>query len=130
MMNMPAGWVRTPGAARWSRRCRETDLPADDPRIVLTGVLAEATNLGLSRIQDEEWSQLAQDARDSARALRRSERPEAMAIGVESLKRRQRAVRERLEGACSKQWIQTPWGPKTDPTNIPTNQILILNRIP
>jgi TnpA family transposase len=31
---------------------QQTDLPADDPRIVLTGVLAEATNLGLSRMAD------------------------------------------------------------------------------
>jgi len=31
---------------------QQTDLPADDPRIVLTGVLAEATNLGLSRMAE------------------------------------------------------------------------------
>jgi TnpA family transposase len=31
---------------------QQTDLPADDPRVVLTGVLAEATNLGLSRMAD------------------------------------------------------------------------------
>jgi TnpA family transposase len=30
----------------------QTDLPADDPRVVLTGVLAEATNLGLGRMAD------------------------------------------------------------------------------
>ena len=29
---------------------QQTDLPADDPRIVLTGVLVEATNLGLSSV--------------------------------------------------------------------------------
>ena len=31
---------------------QQTDLPADDLRVVLTGVLAEATNLGLSRMVD------------------------------------------------------------------------------
>ncbi len=31
---------------------QQTDLPANDPRVVLTGVLAEATNLGLSRMAD------------------------------------------------------------------------------
>jgi len=31
---------------------QQADMPADDPRIVLTGVLAEATNLGLSRMAD------------------------------------------------------------------------------
>ena len=39
---------------RWTRFAsvfthQQTDLPADDLRVVLTGVLAEATNLGLSR---------------------------------------------------------------------------------
>jgi TnpA family transposase len=42
---------------RWTRFAsvfthQQTDLPADDLRVVLTGVLAEATNLGLSRMAD------------------------------------------------------------------------------
>ena len=72
----------------------------------------------------------------SPRRCRTVERPEEMALGVESLERRQRAARERLEACCPqsrqglpKQWIPTPWGRKTGPTNIPTNQVLILNRI-
>ena len=48
--------------------------------------------------QGEEWSQLARDTQGLARALRRLERPETMALGVESLERRQKAARERLEG--------------------------------
>ena len=80
--------------------------------------------------QGEEWSQLARDTQGLARALRRPERPEKMALGVESLERRQEGGSVSVWRACSKQWIQTPWGPKTDPTNIPTNQLLILNRIP
>ena len=80
--------------------------------------------------QGEEWSQLARDTQGLARALKRPERPEDMALGVESLERRQKAARERLESLLKVSRIQTPWGPKTDPTNIPTNQVLILNRIP
>jgi replication initiation protein RepC len=45
----------------------------------------------------EEWTDLARDTQRLARALRQAERPEAMALGVESLERRQRAARERLE---------------------------------
>jgi replication initiation protein RepC len=48
--------------------------------------------------QGEEWSQLAHDTQGLARALRRPESPETMALGVESLERRQKAARERLEG--------------------------------
>ena len=47
--------------------------------------------------QGEEWLKLADDSRNLATALRRVERPEEMALGVESLERRQRAARERLE---------------------------------
>ena len=73
--------------------------------------------------QGEEWLRLARDTQGLARALRGPERPETMALGVESLERRQKAARS-VWRVCSEQWIQTPWGPKTDPTNIPTNQVL------
>ena len=46
----------------------------------------------------EEWSQLVRDTQGLAMALRRPESPEVMALGVESLERRQKAARERLEG--------------------------------
>jgi replication initiation protein RepC len=45
----------------------------------------------------EEWTQLAHDTQVLVRALRKVERPEEMALGVESLERRQRSARERLE---------------------------------
>ena len=48
--------------------------------------------------QGEEWPQLARDTQGLARALKRPESPEVMALGVESLERRQKAARERLEG--------------------------------
>ena len=47
--------------------------------------------------QGEEWTRLARDTRDLVQALRKVERPEEMALGVDSLERRQRAARERLE---------------------------------
>ncbi len=78
--------------------------------------------------QGEEWSQLARDTQGLAMALKRPESPEVMARGVESLGgARTRHVS--VWRVCSRRWIQTPWGPKTDPTNIPTKQFLILNRI-
>ena len=46
----------------------------------------------------EEWLRLARDTQGLARALRGHDRPETMALGVESLERRQTAARERLEG--------------------------------
>jgi replication initiation protein RepC len=79
--------------------------------------------------QGEEWSQLAQDTQGLAWALRRPERPETMALGVERLERLQKVARERLAGLL-KAVDSDPWGPKTDPTNITTKQLLILTRIP
>lgn len=47
--------------------------------------------------QGEEWARLADDSRALTTALRKVERPDEMALGVESLERRQRSARERLE---------------------------------
>ena len=47
--------------------------------------------------QGEDWASLASETRILANALRRVERAAEMALGVESLERRQRAARERLE---------------------------------
>ena len=60
----------------------------------ITQILETAAEYG---IQGEDWVSLARDARNLAMALRRVERPEEMVVGVESLERRQRAARERLE---------------------------------
>ena len=57
-------------------------------------ILETAAEYGL---QGEEWAGLARDSRNLARALRTVERPAEMLLGVESLERRQRAARERLE---------------------------------
>jgi replication initiation protein RepC len=48
-------------------------------------------------LEGEDWAGLARDTRALAKALRTVERPEEMLLGVESLERRQRAARERLE---------------------------------
>ena len=60
----------------------------------ITQILETAAEYGL---QGEEWAGLARETRILATALKRVERPEEMVLGVESLERRQRAARERLE---------------------------------
>src|SRR5215469_11464350 len=57
-------------------------------------ILETAAEYGLA---GEDWTGLARDAQSLARALRTVDRPAEMLLGVESLERRQRAVRERLE---------------------------------
>jgi replication initiation protein RepC len=47
--------------------------------------------------EGQEWTRLASDSRDLVQALKHVERPEEMALGVESLERRQRTAREQLE---------------------------------
>src|SRR5580698_10070963 len=51
---------------------------------------------------DEEWATLRRESRVLSQALRKIERPEEMMLGVESLERRQRSARERLESLLSK----------------------------
>jgi replication initiation protein RepC len=60
----------------------------------VTQILETATEYSLG---GEEWTNLARDSRNLTRGLKTIERIEEMALGVESLERRQRAGRERLE---------------------------------
>jgi replication initiation protein RepC len=60
----------------------------------ITQILETAAEYGFP---GDDWAALARDSRNLAGALRRVERPEEMVLGVESLERRQRAARERLE---------------------------------
>jgi len=60
----------------------------------ITQILETATEYGF---QSDDWASLARDARNLATALRHVERLEEMVLGVESLERRQRTARERLE---------------------------------
>ena len=65
----------------------------------ITQILETAAEYGF---QGEEWTRLAGDTKDLTKALRRVERPEEMALGVESLERRQRLARERLENLLAR----------------------------
>jgi len=60
----------------------------------ITQILETAAEYGF---RGEEWMRLAGDTRDLTKALRRVERPAEMALGVETLERRQRSAREWLE---------------------------------
>ena len=65
----------------------------------ITQILETAAEYGFP---GEEWVSLARETRTLAKALRKVERPEEMALGVESLERRQRSARERLENLLSR----------------------------
>ena len=85
----------------------------------ITQILETAAEYGF---QGEEWLSLARDTRHLAKALRKVERPEEMALGVESLERRQRSARERLEILLSraaedvpKAVDSGPKGPESEP---------------
>jgi len=90
-----AEFVRVAEAARAKRaemgRLRRR---ATIARNGITQILETAAEYGF---QGEEWATLARDSRNLTRGLRTVERIEEMALGVESLERRQRAGRERLE---------------------------------
>ena len=91
-----AAFVRLAEAAREERelmgRLRRR---ATIARKGITQILETAAEHGF---QGEEWLRLARDTQGLAKALRGHDRPETMALGVESLERRQKAARERLEG--------------------------------
>ena len=60
----------------------------------ITQILETVAEYGFS---GEEWLTLRRETRALTLALRKIERPEEMALGVESLERRQHSARERLE---------------------------------
>jgi len=64
----------------------------------ITQILETAAEYGL---EGGDWASLARETRALAKALRAVERPEEMAVGVESLERRQHQARERLETLLS-----------------------------
>ncbi|HZZ66827.1 MAG TPA: plasmid replication protein RepC, partial [Phenylobacterium sp.] len=85
----------------------------------ITQILETAAEYGL---EGEDWAGLARETRTLAKALKRVERPEEMALGVESLERRQRLARERLENLLSvaavgpsKALDSDPLGPENRP---------------
>ena len=85
----------------------------------ITQILETAAEYGFA---GEEWPTLRREVRDLSQALRKVERPEEMTLGVESLERRQRSGRERLELLLSKveseaqeSVIPSPLGPENRP---------------
>ena len=85
----------------------------------ITQILETAAEYGFL---DEEWATLRRESRVLGQALRKVERPEEMTLGVESLERRQRVARERLESLLSKveseareSVIPNPLGPENRP---------------
>lgn len=65
--------------------------------------------------QGEEWARLADDSRALTTALRKVERPDEMTLGVESLERRQRSARERLENLLLAATPDVPEAVNSDP---------------
>jgi replication initiation protein RepC len=85
----------------------------------ITQILETVTEYGLP---GEEWAILERETRSLAKALSKVETPGEMALGVESLERRQRAARERLEmllsvvtGGPSEAVDLDPLGPENRP---------------
>ena len=96
----------------------------------ITQILETAAEYGF---QGEEWMSLARDCRNLARRSGRWSGPRrwrwvsrawsgGSARRGNAWKRCSSVRRKRFP----KLWIQAPWGLKTGPTNIPTNQVLIL----
>jgi replication initiation protein RepC len=75
-------------------------------------VLETAAEYGFA---GEEWLNLRRETRDLSQALRKVDRPEEMTLGVESLERRQRSARERLESLLSKVESDTRESVNSDP---------------
>ena len=65
--------------------------------------------------EGEEWADLIRDSRNLTQALKRVERPEELALGVESLERRQRQARERLEMLLAAIAAEVPGVVDSDP---------------
>ena len=78
----------------------------------ITQILETAAEYGF---QGEEWLTLIRESRSLTLALRRVELPEEMALGVESLERRQRVARQRLEFLLSKPESQARESVDSDP---------------
>ena len=78
----------------------------------ITQILETAAEYGFT---GEEWLTLIRETRSLTLALRRVERPEEMTVGVESLERRQRSARERLESLLLKVESGAPESVDSDP---------------
>ncbi len=75
-------------------------------------ILETAAEYGLL---GEDWAGLAREADSLARVLRRVERPAELLLGVESLERRQRTARERLESLLAATRVSPAGAVDSDP---------------
>lgn len=75
-------------------------------------ILEAAAEYGLD---GEEWQQLARESGQLVRVLRGIEHPDEVTLGVESLERRQRLARERLETQLAEHPIRVSKAVETDP---------------
>ena len=96
-------------------------------RKAIAQILETAAEYGF---QGGEWTRLAHDTQHLVRALRKVEMPDEIALGVESLERRHRQARERLENLLavlpanvSEAVNSDPKGPENRPHYLPTNQV-------
>jgi len=78
----------------------------------ITQILETAAEYGLA---GEDWASLARETRILANALKKVERPDEMTLGVESLERRQRSARERLENLLSRAMAEPSEKADSDP---------------
>jgi replication initiation protein RepC len=109
-----AEFVRVAEQARAEREeMRKLRRRATIARNGTTQILETAAEYGF---EGEEWTRLARDTNDLARALKRIETPEEMAIGVQSLERRQRAARERLENLLAAVAADVSQAVESDPS--------------
>jgi replication initiation protein RepC len=133
-----AEFVRLAEEARAEREeMRKLRRRATIARNGITQILETAAEYGF---EGEDWVQLARDTKDLARALKRVETPEETAVGVQSLERRQRAARERLENLLAAVAQDVSQAVNSDPsrsengphqyTYKPNPDPLILTRIP
>ena len=98
--------------------------------IARKGIAQILETAGEYGLQGEDWVGLARDTASLARALRTVERPAEMLLGVESLERRQRQARERLEvllaatrAGPSEAVDSDPLGPENRPHQYTYNRI-------
>ncbi|HTW69151.1 MAG TPA: helix-turn-helix domain-containing protein [Acetobacteraceae bacterium] len=99
--------------------------------IVRKGITQILETAAEYHLDGEDWASLARETRTLANALKKVERPDEMALGVESLERRQRAARERLENLLSQATAgaseavdSVPLGPETGPHQYTYNSTL------
>jgi replication initiation protein RepC len=84
--------------------------------IARKGITQILETVGEYGAQGEDWASLARETRILANALKRVERPAEMALGVESLERRQRVARASLENLLAARMVEPAEAVDSDPS--------------